>query len=238
MKTYIRRREKNQELVVLYSEWGMDENIFIPLCNDEFDLILFYDYSSAEPLVLPEMKTYTRIILIGWSLGVWAAGFLSEKMGIKPDVKIAVNGTPLPTDKKYGISKKVIEGTLKNLTEKNVKKFYLRVFGDKKTFLNYQDRLPRRTIKSLEDELRWMYNKMLEEIKTDFKWNYAVISEDDRVYPAKAQQTFWKTQPETKTVILPESHFPFNKWKNFPDFISYILSYKEKEEEKGKKKRK
>ena len=58
MKTYIRRREKNKQLVVLYGAWGTDENVFAPLCNDEFDFILFYNYSADEALVLPEMKTY------------------------------------------------------------------------------------------------------------------------------------------------------------------------------------
>ncbi|MFN8209344.1 MAG: hypothetical protein U0T33_00055 [Bacteroidales bacterium] len=32
--------------------WGTDENVFAPLCNDEFDFILFYDYSAEEPLLL------------------------------------------------------------------------------------------------------------------------------------------------------------------------------------------
>jgi len=236
MKTYIRRREKNLELVVLYSEWGTDENLFTPLCNDEFDFILFYDYSSAEPLVLPEMKTYTRIVLIGWSFGVWAASILSEKTNIKPDIKIAVNGTSYPIDKKYGITRKVIEGKLKNLTEKEVRKFYLNMFGDKKTFLNNQERLPKRTIKSLEDELRWMYNKMLEGEKMDFRWDYAVISEEDKVFPSKAQKNYWKSNPETKVILLHESHYLFHKWKNFPDFINHVVTFKE--EEKIKKKRK
>ncbi len=71
-----------------------DENVFTPLCNDEFDFILFYNYSADEALVLPEMKTYRKITLIGWSLGVWAAEYLSPKTGINPDVTIAVNGTP------------------------------------------------------------------------------------------------------------------------------------------------
>ena len=76
MKTYIRRRDKNKHLVVFYGAWGTDENVFTPLCNDEFDFILFYNYSADEALVLPEMKTYEKITLIGWSLGVWAAEYL------------------------------------------------------------------------------------------------------------------------------------------------------------------
>ena len=121
MKTYIRRREKNNQLVVLYGGWGTDENVFTPLCNDDFDFILFYNYSADEALVLPEMKTYEKITLIGWSLGVWAAEYLSPKTGIKPDVTIAVNGTPVPADDQYGIPLNVFEGTLIILLKKILK---------------------------------------------------------------------------------------------------------------------
>ncbi|MBP8958986.1 MAG: hypothetical protein KBG40_00985 [Bacteroidales bacterium] len=60
MKTYIRRRENNKELVVLYGGWGADENLLVPLCTDNHDFILFYDYSSDEALLLPDVKTYSK----------------------------------------------------------------------------------------------------------------------------------------------------------------------------------
>ena len=103
MKTYIRRMEKNDVLIVMYGDWGTDENVFTPLCNDDFDFILFYNYSADEALVLPETKTYRKIALIGWSIGVWAAEYLLPKTGIRPDITIAVNGTPIPADDYYGV---------------------------------------------------------------------------------------------------------------------------------------
>ena len=101
MKTYIRRRVQNDRLLIIYGGWGTDENFFIPFCRDNFDFILFTNYSADEPLVLPEMKTYRKIVLIGWSLGVWAAEYLLPKTGISPNVTIAVNGTPIPADDRY-----------------------------------------------------------------------------------------------------------------------------------------
>ena len=163
MKTYIRRREKNKQLVVLYGGWGSDENTYLPLCNDEFDFIMFYNYSADEALILPEMKTYDRIIVIAFSLGVWAAEYLSVKTNIKADLTIAVNGTPLPADEKFGIPLNIFEGTLNNLTEENIGKFYLRMFGNKKSFEANAERMPHRTLKSLHDELRWLYNRMMEQ---------------------------------------------------------------------------
>lgn len=230
MKTYIRRREKNDQLVVLYSGWGTDENVFTPLCNDEFDFILFYNYSSDEALVLPEMKPYKKITLIGWSLGVWAAEYLSSKTGIKPNVTIAVNGTPIPADDKYGIPLHVFEGTLNNITEENIDKFYLRMFGNKRTYLLNNEIIPHRTIKSLHDELRWLYNRMMEQKEPGFRWDYAVTSEIDRVFPAENVNSYWEKENNTKHIILPLPHYIFNEWQSYTDFISFVEKYGKKDQ--------
>jgi len=222
MKTYIRRREKNTDLVVFYGGWGVDENVFTPLCSDDSDFILFFNYSADEALVLPETKTYNNITLIGWSLGVWAAEYLSPKTNIKPDLTIAVNGTPVPADDRYGIPLKVFEGTLNNINETNMEKFYLRVFGDKKTYLDNSEKLPHRSLKSLHDELRWLYNRIMEQPEPGFKWNYSVTSESDRVFPAKNMIEYWKTQKDTKSIVLPQPHYFFNEWNSFVDFIRFV----------------
>jgi biotin synthesis protein BioG len=232
MKTYIRRREKNDQLVVLYGGWGTDENVFIPLCNDDFDFILFYNYSADEALVLPEIKTYKRITVIGWSLGVWAAEYLSHKTGIKPDITIAVNGTPIPADDYYGIPLNVFEGTLNNISEENMEKFYLRMFGDKRTLKQNSDRIPHRNVKSLHDELRWLYNRMMEQKEPGFRWDYAVTSEFDRVFPVKNLKGYWEKEESTKHIILPLPHYFFHKWQSYTDFIQFVLDYNKKK--KGK----
>lgn len=225
MKTYIRRREKNNKLILFYGGWGTDENVFAPFCDDESDFILFYNYSADEALVLPEIKTYEKITLIGWSLGVWAAEYLSTKTGIKPDVTIAVNGTPVPADNQYGIPLNVFEGTLNNITEENIEKFYFRMFGDKKNYLANIDRIPHRTIKSLHDELRWMYNRIMEQKEPGFRWDYAVTSEIDRVFPSENLKSYWKKEKSTYHIILPLPHYFFHKWKSFTEFISFVESY-------------
>ena len=236
MRTYIRRREQNDQLVVFYGGWGTDENMFIPLCNDNFDFIMFYNYSADEALVLPETKTYKKIILIGWSLGVWAAEYLCARTGIKPDVTIAINGTPTPVDDKLGIPVNVFEGTLNNITEENIEKFYLRVFSDKKTYLLNTDRVPRRTIKSLHDELRWLYNRIMEQKESGFNWTYSVVSETDRVFPAINLQNYWSKVEGTKLITLPLPHYFFHKWESFSDLIYFIENYEHiKKKSKGKK---
>lgn len=228
MKTYIRRREKNDQLVVFYGGWGTDENVFTPLCTDDQDFILFYNYSADEALVLPEMKVYKKITLIGWSLGVWAAEYLSVRTGIIPDVTIAVNGTPVPADDQYGIPLKVFEGTLNNITEANMEKFYLRMFGDRRTYRLNSERIPHRTIKSLHDELRWLYNRIMEQPEPGFRWDYAVSSEIDRVFPSENVNSYWKRQKQTRHIILPLPHYLFTRWNSFAEFISFVEQFRKK----------
>jgi biotin synthesis protein BioG len=224
MRTYIRRREKNSHLVVFFGGWGSDENMFVPLCSDDFDFILFYNYSADEALVLPETKTYDRITLIGWATGVWAAEYLTSKTGITPDVSIAVNGTPFPADNQYGIPLKDFEDNLNNITDENMERFYLRVFGDKKTYLINAHRVPKRTLRSLQDELRWMYNRIMEHNESGFKWTYAITSRTDRIFPAENMKSYWSKKSETKHIIVPMPHYLFHNWNSFTEFIRYVES--------------
>ena len=66
------------------------------------------------------------------------------------------------------------------------------MFGDKKTYQTNIEKGPHRTLKSLNDELRWLYNRIMEEKESDFRWDYAVTSEIDRVFPSKNLKDYWE----------------------------------------------
>lgn len=221
MKTYIIRRDKNSRLIVVYGGWGNDEKIFTPLCSKDSDYIFFSHYSADEPMVLPEMKKYEHITVIGWSLGVWAAEYLTAKTRIIPNLAIAVNGTPVPADDRYGIPMKAFEGTLNNISDRNMTKFYFRMFGDKNTFEANYERVPSRTVKSLSDELRWLYNRIMEPKESLFKWDIALISENDRIFPTKNLLAYWHTRQETVSITLKQPHYLFHSWKSFDDLVSF-----------------
>ena len=222
MKTYIRRREKNDNLVVLFGSWGTDENVFVPFCNDEFDFILFYNYSADQALVLPEMKTYRKIVVIGWSLGVWAAEYLSPSTGIVADVTIAVNGTPVPLDDHYGIPANSFEESLNNITEESMDKFYCRMFGNRRTYNLNSEKIPHRTLESVHVEMRWLYNRIMEQKDPGLRWDYAVTSESDRIFPSENVISYWNRQKNTRQIIVPYPHYMFYKWNSYADFISFV----------------
>ncbi|MFO7755040.1 MAG: DUF452 family protein [Bacteroidales bacterium] len=223
MKTHIRRREDNKRLIILFGGWGIDRNAFIPLCTDDHDFILYYNYSADEPLVLPDRKTYDKVILIGWSLGVWAAEYMSGSMNLDPDLKIAVNGTPVPADNKYGIPLEIFEGTLENIDEAGMDKFNIRMFGGKTVLDRNTEKLSRRSISSYGSELRWLYNRMMENPDKRYNWDIALSSTNDRIFPAENQINYWKKREETKHLIMDLPHYPFHHWGSFDNMIEYLL---------------
>jgi biotin synthesis protein BioG len=226
MKTFLRRFENNRDLIILFGTWGIDEKAFSNLCTDRFDFILFYNYSADEPLILPEMKTYRRVTVIGWSLGVWAAEFYSRKMGIRPDLTIAINGTPVAADDHYGVPLKIFEATLNNITNYSMAKFYLRVFGNKSSFERNRPIIPSRSVKSLHDELRWIYNRMMEPVQTGFVWDYSLIGTEDRVFRASNLISYWNMHPETRQIIVESPHYLFDNWKTLDELIRYVRRHR------------
>ncbi|HUS86826.1 MAG TPA: pimeloyl-ACP methyl esterase BioG family protein [Bacteroidales bacterium] len=224
MKTHIRRREKNSELIIVFGGWGTDQNAFLPLCTDDHDLILYYNYSADEPLVLADFKSYKHIVLIAWSLGVWAAEYFSSSMNFKPDLSIAINGTPVPVDDKYGIPLSILEGTLNNINETGIEKYNFRIFGNKTNYENNLDKVARRSVKSFSDELRWLYNRIMETPDSGYNWTIALTCTEDRVFPYANMIKYWKNRSETRHLSLPLPHYPFFKWKSFNEMINYLLA--------------
>jgi hypothetical protein len=115
---------------------------------------------------------------------------------------------------------------LNNITDENIEKFYLRMFGDKTTYHLNKDRIPHRTLKSLHDELRWMYNRIMEQKEPGFRWDYAVTSDIDRVFPSRNLECFWMKAKGTIHVILSSPHYFFHEFGSFPEFITFVESYR------------
>jgi hypothetical protein len=67
---------------------------------------------------------------------------------------------------------------------------------------------------------------MMEQKEPGFKWDYAVTSETDRVFPAKNTNDYWEKEKETKHIVLPLPHYFFYEWQSFPEFIEFVKNYR------------
>jgi hypothetical protein len=68
----------------------------------------------------------------------------------------------------------------------------------------------------------------MEQKEPGFRWDYAVTSEIDRVFPSKNLEGYWEQKLTTKHIVLKLPHYLFNNWKSFTEFISFVENYKEK----------
>ena len=103
-------QDNNDKVIVFFNGWGMDESVVKHLCSDSFDVLMFYDYNSLNTnFDFKNLNLYSKKYLIAWSMGVMCASLFNN---IIYDKKVAINGTLLPIDARYGINPKIYELTI------------------------------------------------------------------------------------------------------------------------------
>ena len=119
MQSHWLNKQNNEKLIIFFTGWSFDENPFKFLKCDDFDVVIFFDYTNLQPVQIPDYKKY---FLISWSMGVFSAYLLKDKL---PEFskKIAINGTPYPVDNEFGIPLKPFLLTLRHAEKGLEEKF-------------------------------------------------------------------------------------------------------------------
>lgn len=208
-------KNNNNKLIIFFAGWSFDYNPFKFLNCTDFDVLILYDYNTLE---LPEIPKYKKYYLISWSMGVFTAYILKNKLP-KFDLKIAINGTPYPVDDNKGIPLKPFLLTLKHAKQGLEGKFYQNIFDTTKDFETYNENQVKRTVDNRVDELNNLY-KLIKQTQINYESFYdkAIISQNDIIIPTKNQINFW--QNNTKSIKLLESgHFPFYNFKSWEEIL-------------------
>ena len=96
----------NDDLIVFFNGWGMDESVVSHLDFANHDLLMFYNYNSIETdFPFYELDKYSTKTLVAWSMGVMTASLFD----INYDYKVAINGTLKPIDNMYGIPVRIYD---------------------------------------------------------------------------------------------------------------------------------
>ena len=221
MKNTWLNRNRNKNLIVFFNGWACDEKPFINLDFEDNDLLMFYDYSehnSINETLIAEINQYQNINLIAWSMGVFIANNVFQSLDVSFKTKIAINGTLNPIDDMQGIPKLIYDGTLQNFSESTRKKFFLRMCGDKNTFVQFLKNQPTRNINNQKEELTNIQkNVSLFESNAKNIFNKLILGNQDRIFPVQNQCNFWNGKLIYKTVDIP--HFPFFVWKKWNDIF-------------------
>ena len=137
-------RNNGKHLLLFFAGWGMDETPFRHIHPAECDWMICYDYRSLE-FDTTLIQAYSKITLIAWSMGVWAASQVMKQYPSLPvSQSTAINGTLYPIHETEGITPSVFEGTLQGLNEQTLLKFQRRMCGSAADYKVFQTMAPKR----------------------------------------------------------------------------------------------
>lgn len=209
-------KQNNDKLIVFFAGWSFDEHPFKFLDCGDFDVIIMYDYNKLD-LPKIDFSNYKNIDLIAWSMGVFVAYLLKEKLP-KFAKKIAINGTIKPVDDKFGIPTKPFLLTLRHAKTGLEGKFYQNIFDTKEEFERYSATPVERTIENRENELKSLYQIIkTSDNNNEHYYDKTLISTNDKIIPTKNQVNFWQNNAEIE--MLESGHFPYYNFVSWNDIL-------------------
>lgn len=247
MKTKKLIQNNSKKLILFFNGWSLDENIVNHLTSKKYDVMMFYDYSNLEisKEILDEINSYDEINIAAFSFGVWACGcFVNVLLDTKERSRlcetkisgyekkhppkqsyplanmknlIAINGTLIPIDNQFGISEKMFDLTLLNLSEKTYPLFFKNMFMDKPDL----NKMPQRNIEDKRQELTAIKHnsKSLKTLNTIF--TKVFIGSYDKIIPAKNQFAFWGDRCNNKEITkLDSGHYAFDLFRDWDEIIN------------------
>lgn len=205
MNTEFIKKEGSKSLILVFAGWAMNANLFRNIHTDN-DLAICYDYRDMT-FDKEAISNYKEIHIIAWSMGVWAADFTDNILaGINISSRTAINGTKTPINDEKGIQKAVFNATLNNLSEQSMRKFTIRMCGDKKQYDNFMSNAPNRDIDEIKDELRLIELYSSEKIASNTIWDRVFIGKNDYIFLQNNQQKAWEKHIK-EMIIVDEAHY-------------------------------
>lgn len=181
----------SHSLLLIYAGWSTDEEAFSNIKCNGYDIAVVSDYTTLSSPSLH--RKYKEVVILAWSLGVKAAELTASHLPLT--LTVAVNGTPKPVNNDMGIPEEIFRATAANLSEKNLMKFRHRMGAAAMSRGS-------RTIASLKSELE---NFPIDDTP-DFRWDRAVISRKDLIFPPQNQLNAWKDKAEI--TVIDGMHMP------------------------------
>lgn len=177
-------------LLLIFAGWGMDANVFGRIARPGYDVMVVWDYNT---LYIDWSCTarYCEIVLVAWSLGVYAATQTTQAIDYKITRRVAVNGTPSPIHDACGIPEATFMGTLEALTPATLGKFYRRMCSTRDDYARFIETAPAREVDDLRSELQSVADSLLLNVPGNLRWDVAIVGREDRIFPPANQRRYW-----------------------------------------------
>lgn len=217
MKTYFKHNH-GSHLLWYFAGWGTTpESVAHLVLPPDYDLLVCYDYQDLQ--FEEVLNHYTHIDLIAWSMGVWVAERIAQKVPLQR--AIAINGTGVPMDNQYGIPATIFTGTLDGLhssaSELTRHKFERRMCENKAVLVQYQQ-MATRSMENISTELAALYQFIQQDQRTDLlKWDKALIATQDKIFTPQNQQNYWQDRCQVRSIEA--GHYPFLAYQSWQQLL-------------------
>lgn len=219
MKSYWLHRGQSDKLILFCCGWGMDQTPFAPLTCSDWDVLMFFDYSDFDTdLDIEFLFTgYREVVLVAWSMGVWAGQQIFFPFSSRIRQAIAINGTLRPVDNRYGIPEEVVQATHDKLDAKQRQNFYRRSCKDRALYQSFLEQQPRRSVESQKRELGVLLKEVRDTICTPPLYTTAIVGNQDFIMPTQNQLRYW---PKDMVRRVDGAHFLFYGFGSWEDILA------------------
>ncbi len=183
-------REGNQDLVLFMLGWAATPNAVCHITPPGCDVLACHDHRSIAPLAAGDFAGYRRIYLFAWSFGVWVAEQCCRELPLYR--AIALNGTPCPVDKRYGMRLRAVQRSMRAIARTGGSNSFndgtqggLRYIPDGP----FADRSAEEKMEELDLLSQWSS----ENSAAHLHWDAAFIGDKDEIFPPANMRAYWSS---------------------------------------------
>ncbi|NNM53447.1 MAG: DUF452 family protein [Spirochaetales bacterium] len=213
-------------LILVFNGFAMDENPWRIWPQPKASSLAFVGgYQNLfEPLEvsdLARLRSFSRVDVIAWSLGVWVYSTVASAWALPPGKRVAVNGTLNPLNAQWGIPPAIFALTRKTFSVETRETFYRRVCGSEEVWAHFQRHAPLRLAEDQAGELAVLHEVLQntasfvppEQARQFF--SSVIIGAKDLIMPPAAQRRYWHGGRE-----VDAGHFLFHLWPSWEAFLA------------------
>lgn len=195
--------EGKQDLVLYMLGWASTPNAVYHIRPIGCDVLAVHHYQSLERLRPEDFAAYRRIYLFAWSFGVWAAEQCCRDLPLYK--AIALNGTPFPADKQFGMRLRVVLRTVQALARTGKEGVESHALNTERSIP--EGPFPERSMQDKVEELTRLAAWSEKDSTEQLTWHKAWIGDKDEIFPPANMRVYW--QRRGLGTEFSSYHYPF-----------------------------